>query len=307
MFKTAAAIVFVALALPCVQGQAPRSAEDYLKSGITHFQSGDTSAALTDLNAALELNPNFVDAFLMRAAIRSKLKDSDGVLADYSKAIELAPAAKGIEAVFTNRGMVRLQRGDINGALADLERAVSINPQVAEIYNGRAIVRLQKGDLAGALADYERVIELKPSMPSAFLGRGYFRYQKQDFIGALADLNKAIELKPDYADAYVDRGLVSGLSGDIDAAVIDMKKGAALNARSISDERRGNFSSPFLELNQFITRNPGAARAYLVRGVFRILQQKEAEAEQDFRQSAELDASIKSEIEKVNRALRKPD
>ena len=39
----------------------------------------------------------------------------------------------------------------MEGALDDLSTAISINPKVAEFYNGRAIARLQKGDLDGAL------------------------------------------------------------------------------------------------------------------------------------------------------------
>ena len=66
--------------------------------------------------------------------------------------------------------MIRLRSKDVNGALDDLNRAVSINPRVAEIYNGRAIARLQKGDSAGALADYVKAIELKPTF--CFSGAG---------------------------------------------------------------------------------------------------------------------------------------
>lgn len=167
----------------------------------------------------------------------------------------------------------------------------------------RAIARLQKGDSDGALADYEKAIELKPSLPSALSGRGYFRYQKRDFDRALADFAKAIELKPNYADAYVDRGIVRGLTGDIDGALADMRKGAALNPQSVSDSDSGNFSSPFIELNQFITKNPRDARAYEIRGIFRLLQRKETEAAKDFRKSLELEPTLQPEIDRMTQEL----
>ena len=213
MLKLTIPVTLVLLFVSASNGQAPQTAQDYLKSGMAHFQRSEIDAALADANKALELDSTYVDALYLRAAVRMKKGDTAGVLADYNKIIELGPSP-GIEAIYTNRGMLRLQSKDIDGALDDLDKAVSINPRVAEIYNGRAIARLQKGDLDGALADYEKVIELKPSLPSAFLGRGYFRYQKRDFDGALADFSKAIELKPDYADAYVDRGIVRGLKGE---------------------------------------------------------------------------------------------
>jgi tetratricopeptide (TPR) repeat protein len=297
-------ILFMLLFVSASYGQTLQTAEDYLKSGMAHFQSGEIDAALADANKALELNSNYVDALYLRAAVRIKKGDAAGVLADYNQIIELVPSALGVEVVYTNRSMLRLQSKDIDGALDDLNKAVSINPRVAEIYNGRAIARLQKGDLDGSLADYEKAIELKPSLPSAFMGRGYFRYQKRDFDNALSDFSKAIELKPDYADAYVDRGLVRGLKGEIVGAIADIRKGAGLNPQSISDGDRGNFSSPFIELNQFIIKNPSDARAYEMRGIFRLLQRKQTEAAKDFKKSLELQPTLQPEIEKLTEELR---
>ena len=303
--KSIILLALVFLFVNTSNGQTPQTAQDYLKSGAAHFQRGETDAALADINKALELNSNYVDALYFRAALRIKKGDTAGVLADYNKIIELTPSTPGVEVVYANRSMIRLQNKDIDGALDDLNKAISINPKVAQIYNGRAIARLQKGDLDGALADYEKAIELKPSLPSAFMGRGYFRYQKRDFDSALADFSKAIELKPDYADAYVDRGLVRGLRGEIPDAIADIKKGAELNPQSVSDSDRGNFSSPFIELNQYITKNPNDARAYEMRGILRLLQRKEAEAARDFKKSLELEPTLKPEIDRITLELGK--
>lgn len=299
MLKATLALTLIFLFVSASNGQTPQTVQDYVKSGTAHLDSGAIDAALADANKALELNANSIDALYLRAAVRAKKGDTAGVLADYNKIIELGPSALGVEVIYTNRSMLRLRNKDIDGALEDLNKAVSINPKVAEIYNGRAIARLQKGDLDGALADYEKAIELKPSLPSAFLGRGYFRYQKKDFDGAMSDFTRAIELYPKYADAHVDRGLVRALKGDIPAAVADIRKGRDLNPRSVTDHDPGNFSSPWKELNQFISKYPGEARAYAVRGIFRILQGKETEATRDFMKSLELEPALKPELDRI--------
>lgn len=304
MFKAILPLIIILLFVSAGNGQTPQTAQDYLKSGMAHFQNGDTDAALADANKALELNANYVDALALRAALRSKKGDTAGVLADYNRIIELAPSAPGVEVVYHNRSMMRLQSKDIDGALDDLNKAVSINPKVAEIYNGRAIARLQKGDSDGALADYEKAIELKPSLPSALTGRGYFRYHKKDFAGALSDFDKAIEVYPNYADTYVRRGIVRGLMGDVQAAIADIKKGSLLKASSISDSALGNFISPFIELNQYITQHPGDARAYEVRGILRFLQGKETDGVNDFGKSLELEPSLGPEIDRITREVK---
>jgi len=246
MVKVTVLITLVFFWVSGSTGQTPQTAQDYLKSAIDHFQRGETDASMAEVNKALHVNANSVDALYLRAAIRNKMGDTAGVLANYNKIIELTPSALGVEVVYHNRSMLRLQSNDVNGALEDLDKAVCINPKVAEIYNGRAIGRLQKGDLDGALADYEKAIELKPSLPSAFLGRGSLRYQKKNFDRALADFSKATELKPDYVYAYVERGIVRGLKGEIDGAIADIKKGATLDPQSISDRAPGNFSCAFI-------------------------------------------------------------
>jgi tetratricopeptide (TPR) repeat protein len=306
MLKVIFLILSIFLIMNVSKGQTPQTTQDYLKSSMAHFQGGEIDTALIDINKAIELDPINVDAFFLRAAIRSKKGDAAGVLADYNKIIELAPTAQGVEVIYTNRSMIRLQKGDVDGALGDLNKAISINPKVAEIYNGRAIARLQKGDLDGALSDYEKVIELKPTLPSAFMGRGYFRMQNGDLDGALADFNKAIELKPDYADSYLDRGMARGLKSDIDGAIADIKKGASLNPKSVSDISRGRFTSPFSDLNTFIKSHPTSARAFEIRGIFRLLQSKDTEAEQDFHKSLELDPKLKSEIDKLTTEVKQP-
>lgn len=303
MRKSIIPLALILLFLSTSNGQTPQTAQDYLKSGTAHWQSGDIDAALADVNKALELNSNYVDALFLRAALGVRKGDTPGVLADYNKIIELVPSTLGVEVVYHNRSMIRLQSKDVDGALDDLNKAVSINAKVAEIYNGRAIARLQKGDLDGALADYEKAIELKPSLTPSLFGRAYFRYQKKNFDGAIADLSKAIELKGDYANAYVNRGVVRGLKGDIHGAVADIRKGAEIDPKSVSDSDPGNYSSPFKELNQFITNNPSDARAYVMRGIFRLLQRKEPDATNDFKKSVELEPTLKAEIDRITEEL----
>ena len=303
MHKCIIPLALILLFVSTSSGQTPQTAQDYLKSGTAHWQSGDIDAALADVNKALELNSNYVDALFLRAALRIRKGDTPGVLADYDKIIELVPSAPGVEVIYHNRSMMRLQSKDVDGALDDLNKAISINAKVAEIYNGRAIARLQKGDLDGALADYEKAIELKPSLTPSLYGRGYFRYQKKDFDGALSDFSRAIELKGDYATAYVTRGVVRGLKGDIHGAVADIRKGAEIDSTTVSDSDPGNFSSPFIELNQFITNNPSDARAYEMRGILRLLQRKVTDATNDFKKSLELEPGLKPEIDKITEEL----
>jgi tetratricopeptide (TPR) repeat protein len=166
-------------------------------------------------------------------------------------------------------------------------------------YNGRGLIRAFKEDFKGAAADYERAIELDPILTPAYINRGILRFQMGSLNGALTDLNKALELDPNSAKTFIERGSVRGIMGEIDEAIADIKKGFALNSESVSDNDPGYFSSPFKNLSRFIGSHPANARAYEIRGIFRLAQEKNIAAADDFRRSLALDPKLKSEIDKA--------
>jgi tetratricopeptide (TPR) repeat protein len=304
MNKLFISILLVFITIPVLYGQTSQAAQDLVKNSQILLQKGDIDTALKEIDKAIELDPKFVSAFFVRAIIRGKKGDTAGVLADYNKIIELDPAGPFLEVIYTNRSSILLQKGEIDLALEDLNKAISLKPKAAIIYIARAVARLQKGEMQGALADYEKSIELSPTFYAAFLGRGSFRFRDGDFDGALTDYNKAIELNSKQADLYVNRGIVRGMKKDFSGAIEDIKMGAELSPKSISDETRGNFLSPFQELNQFVSDHPDNAQGYIVRGILRKFQGKEKEAKIDFEKGEKIAPELKREIKSI---LSKPE
>lgn len=295
-------ILFSLIFFACsgIQAQAPQTAQEFTASAVTNFRGGNLDAALGDANNAIKLNPNYVDAYYMRAIIYEKKGDIEKAFSDYSKVIELEPNGKGVEIVYTNRATIYLKKGEYDKAIEDYNKAAKIAPGTWQIYNQRAVAKLMKRDMEGSLADYEKAIELQPNIPS-LVGRGYFRYQKNDFEGALADFTRAIKINDTYGSAYIKRGIVYGLKGDLEQSIADFKKSVSLQPDLILEVINVNFTSPFQELNQYIAKNPDNARAYQIRAIFRLLQKKQTEAEQDFSKALKLDANLKSEIEKIKK------
>ncbi len=63
--------------------------------------------------------------------------------------------------------MARGNKGNHDGVIADATRAIELAPGRPFSWNLRAIARDQKGDVAGAISDYERFLELAPSEAEA--------------------------------------------------------------------------------------------------------------------------------------------
>ncbi|WP_170229052.1 tetratricopeptide repeat protein [Polyangium fumosum] len=119
--------------------------------------------------------------------------DLDGAIADFTKAIKLAP---GEHAPRYNRGNARSLADDVDGAIADYTDAIKIAPNFAPAWQRRGLSKQRHGDLEGAIVDLEEAIHLAPAEPSAYGERAALRALRADFTGAVEDCVRALALAP---------------------------------------------------------------------------------------------------------------
>ncbi len=143
--------------------------------------------------------------YFNRAYDKDENGDYYGAIADYSKAIELAP---NNSSAYNNRGVAKDNLKDDYGAIADYSKAIELNPDYALAYKNRGSTKYELKDYYGAIADCSKAIELAPNSSRAYKYkiRGHAKYRLEDYYGAIADYTKVIELNPDNAVAYYDRG-----------------------------------------------------------------------------------------------------
>ena len=99
---------------------------------MLHVNSGDNREALTDFNRAIELDPNFSEAYNNRGNLRLDSEDRQGALADFNRAIELNPSNA---TAHYNRGLLRVDFGDRQGAVADLQVAADLFQASGDMVN----------------------------------------------------------------------------------------------------------------------------------------------------------------------------
>ena len=187
-------IVFISFSLVILVSCSKYSPEFYFKNGNAKYQLQDYRGAINDLDRAIEMNPEFIQAYHTRAMCFGELKKYDKAKADFDRTIELDPDYKN---AYLNRAYyVKVNSGDFAGAIEDYNKFIELNEDGNNAFalNNRGFAKFNMNDTIGALNDIQSSISLDSTNSYAYKNRALI-YISMDSIGlACNDLNKAIEL-----------------------------------------------------------------------------------------------------------------
>lgn len=127
--------------------------KQYQENGRYAAYQKDFSTALTDFDLALGINSNSAATLLAKASAERDMGSSDAALADYNRAIEVAPL---LADAYKERGNFYFQNASYQLAQEDFTRALAISPTDAELYKSRGRTYEALGNIESANADYKQ-------------------------------------------------------------------------------------------------------------------------------------------------------
>lgn len=101
--------------------------------------------------------------YVNRGVAYYRLKQHEKAVADFDRAIKIAPA---LVQAWNNRGVARQALRQYKAAIADYAKAISLNPRYAAAWFGRGAAHEALGDKAAALRDYRQYVTLAPGDPA---------------------------------------------------------------------------------------------------------------------------------------------
>ena len=194
--------------------------------------------ALDAFTKAIEINPQFAQAYSNRGFAYSNLGDYNQAIKDYNRAIEINP--QDAVAYYNRGGLAYGKLGNYNQAIKDYNKAIELNPQFAQAYYNRGVAYGNLGNYKQAIADYNRAIEINPQFAQAYYNRGLAYGKLGNYNQEIKDYSRAIELNPQFAKAYYNRGFTYNEIGNYKQAVADIKIAARLGHEMAQELLRKN-------------------------------------------------------------------
>jgi tetratricopeptide (TPR) repeat protein len=172
-------------------------------------EAKDTAGQLSDLTAALKLNPDFVPALAARAALLSSHGQYDAALADAERAISRDP--KNVNVYLLKANLLR-KLGRRDDAIAVAKAVIGANSQIplAFVIAGKIYQAFNLHDDAVAAIDKAIALALEPYM---YLNRADIRpFDATD--ARLADVEAALKMDANFPPALAMKAQLLSRKGD---------------------------------------------------------------------------------------------
>lgn len=230
---------------------------DY-QTALEQLEAGHWAEALQSLNQVLRQDSQFADAYYQRGRVRSKLRDFQGAIDDYTEAVRLQPTAEA----FLQRAIAQLSLGRHQAAVADASQATRFKPNLAIAHRLLGKACTQVGDSAQAIAAYKQAaqcylaqqdkanaqycitqieqiqarsrqpsasqspsyLSVGVSLPQDFLQQAVVKTNQGKYSDALLDLNWFLKFDPNHAEALCQRGAIHAKLGNSQAAIQDLAR-----------------------------------------------------------------------------------
>lgn len=280
----------------------PDVAAGYRFRAYAYLELGDRVRALNDLDQAIRLKPDDVQAHADRAAELFAQKQYDLAIADCDRVLKQDAARAPMLGL---RGRCHAARGDSESALRDFAGAIEGDPENAPRYLlWRAELRLECEDFAAAredcdhavrldqanaeahhllgmieqqdenpeaaIAEFSEALRIDPAHAWARLGRAICRLELKEFPDAIADCDAAAAELPMVTRVYDVRGAARRAIGDLDGALADFNESVRIapqavmpyNFRAGVHYARGEYSAAIRDHMEALKRDPRQAGTF---------------------------------------------
>lgn len=191
--------------------------------------------ALLNLDAAIRVQPDLADAYLVRTQVYASQGEVDAAIASLEKYIELTEDTSLYETV----AQLNEAKGDIEAAQAAYDKYVEgAGSEVEEAGFQAGLYKMQAGKFEEAIEAFEAYAEDETYGAGAAYNIGVCKMNSGDYAGALEAFNTCEEKGGQFEGLYYNRGVCALLGEDWAKAAEDFEK--SIEGEPYVDDARYN-------------------------------------------------------------------
>ena len=138
----------------------PKHFDNLRLLNFIYFKEKKFSKALSFINEAIKINPNFAETYNVQGNTLNELKQLNQAIISYDKAIKINP---NFSNAYYNKGLVLHELKNTNLAIENYKEAIKINPNFFQAYNNMGFAFHQLKRFDESLKSYEKAFAINPN------------------------------------------------------------------------------------------------------------------------------------------------
>jgi tetratricopeptide (TPR) repeat protein len=202
----------------------PKNTEAYLKLSKVYYYKKDYENSMKTLAGLQQLDKENVELYFIRGLNLKETGDTARALASFQKAVQLKP---DFYDAYMQLGLLTSKHA---GPLAPqyFDNAIRIDSMSTEAYYDKGKFYQDHKNYEKAKEAYRQLIGKNPQYDKAYFNLGFI-YSEQDSVEkAYKMFDYAIRVSPAYAEAYYYRGLCGLQQGNKEQAAADFRQATSL-------------------------------------------------------------------------------
>ncbi|TVR80531.1 MAG: tetratricopeptide repeat protein [Rhodospirillales bacterium] len=257
------------------------------------IEEDDTETAERLVEAALAVDPAYLDALILRSALALQAGDIDSAIVDARSVLrdrpDSAPALRLL-------AQAQITRGETDLARESLQQAVVADPRDVPTRQRLASALAQGGNVDAAVSQLDQILALDPTFVQALHLKASLQITRQRWAEAEAAIAEILALPGRQALGHTLSGALMMAQGRHDEAVaayeraLDLAPGAVepLTGLTMAALAKDTPEAAVAYLSAVIEQNPLSAVAHNLLGEVHVRQRQWPEAREAFRQAIAL-------------------
>jgi tetratricopeptide (TPR) repeat protein len=249
-----------------------QNAKQYFKAGESFVEAGNQKDAIAQFTKAIELNPDYLQAYVSRAEAYKAINELQKAAEDYKRALVFESSE--IE-LYYSASEVNYLLKNYPEALDLINKGITLSPKHEEAYRLLSQIQTATEDYSNALASIDKALKLKDN-PENNYTHGLISEKMKNYIQAEIDYDKAIAKNKLYLEAYLAQANLKLLLNKLDKAMencnaafkIDPNSREAYLIRSRIYVKQTEYTKAIDDVSKLLSNNPNDKELFLIRGTY---------------------------------------